>query len=260
MIRGRSYGTIMRAIGYVLIVIVAFTAILLNALYGHYVYGSTHEQALSKYAIYIHLDARGTSANILYDVTVSWDGTPLHNNTIQYNSNSVQEVGDRQIVSLQHGFSDCQVGWSPPLYRYGVDLLRSTIDYIQGRQLNQEPYTPIFADIKGTAQHITPKGHAQFIPICTNAESTSFRYSVSTDVSFDVYFVPSGREAQNYMAHNGTFDAYSGCHALNRHSYTGFCSNVGPDSGLLIVLLEDPGNALTRISVNLHEITSSPAV
>lgn len=252
----------MKAIIYVILVLVAFTAILLNALYGHYIYGSPHEQALSKYAIYVHLDAQrqSTSANILYDVTVSWDGTPLQNDTTQYNRNSVQDIGGRQVVSLQHGFSDCQIGWSPPLYRYGVDLLRSTINYIQGTQLNQEPYTPIFVDVEGTAQGIESEDHVQFIPICTNAESTSFRYSISTDTLFDVYFVPSERHLNNYLERNGTFDAYSGCHALNRHSHTGLCNNVGPNSGLLIVLAENPEHTLTRVSVNLHEITSSPDV
>lgn len=250
----------MKAITYVILVGIAFTAILSNALYGHYIYGSPHDQALSKYAIYIHLDAQGpnTSANILYDVTISWDGTPIQNDTTQYNSNSVQDIGGRQVVSLQHGFSDCQIGWSPPLYRYGVDWLRSTINYIQGTQLNQEPYTPIFADIQGAAQSMESKSHVQFIPICTNAESTSFRYSVSTDTSFDVYFVPSERYLDRYMERDGTFDAYSGCHALNRQSHTGLCDNVGPNSGIIIALSENPKHVLTRVSVSLHEITSSP--
>ena len=250
----------MRTITYVIVIVAALTVILLNALYGHYVYGTIHEQALSKYVIYIHLDAQSTSANILYDVTVSWNGTPLQDDPIHYNSNTVQNMGDRQVVSLQHGFSDCQIGWSPPLYRYGVDWLRSTISNIQGMQLNQEPYAPIFADVPGDAHGIESKGHVQFIPICTDAESTSFRYSISTDASFDVYFVPSEIYLHNYLERNGTFDAYSGCHALNRHSYTGLCNNVGPDSGLLIVLSENPDHALTRVSVNLHEITSNPDI
>lgn len=248
----------MKVIVYVILVVVAFTAILLNALYGHHIYGSPHEQALSKYSIYIHLDSQSTSANILYDVTISWDGTPLQNDTMQYNSNSVQDIGGRQVVSLRHGFSDCQIGWSPPLYRYGVDLLRSNINYIQGTQLNQEPYTPIFADVEGTAQYIKSVGHVQFIPICTDAESTSFRYSVLTDALFDVYFVSSEEHLHNYLEHSDEFDAYSGCHALNRHSHTGFCNNVDPHSGLLIVLLENSEQVLTQVSVNLHEITSNP--
>ena len=256
----------MKTVTYVVLVSVAFTAILLNALYGHYVYGSPHDQALSKYAIYVHLDPQRqpSSANILYDITISWNGTPSQSETAHYNSNSVQNIGSRQAVLLQHGFSDCQTGWNPPLYRYGADLLRSTINYIQGIQLNQDPYTPIFADMQGYAQdgeHI-PKGYVQFIPVCTNANSPSFRYAISSndnDISFDVHFVPSEKELGNYLYDNSTFSEYAGCNVSNHHRYTGFCSNVGPDSGLLIVLSDNLKHSLTRLSVNLHEVTSIPA-
>lgn len=259
----------MRTALFVVLVAAAFAAILLNALYGHLLYGSPHGQALSKYAVYVHLQPpwQSASANILYDVTVSWDGSPAESGAAPYNSNKVQSQRGRDLVLLQHGFSDCQVGWSPPLYRYGADLLRSHIGHMAGERLNADPYTPIFADVANTAHAdsrqaaLVKDGYVQFVPVCTDRDTTSFRYAISVDgreAAFDVHFVPAKQELHDYLAGDGSFEEYAGCGARNRHSHTGFCGDIGPDSGLLLVLPDNLQGSLIRVSVNLHEVTSSP--
>lgn len=259
--RGRTYG---------MLAAVAIGVILVNTLYGHHVYGFLHDQSLSKYSVYVHLQPgwKSSPANILYDVTVSWDDS-VREDASPYNINRVDSQQGRQVVLLYHGFSDCGSSWSPPLYRYAADLTRSTIRNIQGAQLNSDPYAPVLPDEPNTAYpeseqaDLVRSGYAQFVPVCTEQEESSFRYAVSVndpEVAFDVYFVPSAREAADYFKDDGSFEAYGPetCGASNRHSYSGYCGGVGPESGLLIILPDRLEQSLTRVHVSLQEVTSSP--
>ena len=255
---------------YMMLAAIAFIIILLNALYGHHIYGSMHEQALNKYSIYVHLQPGWLShpANIIYDVTLSWNGTVQEDPAV-YNTNRVDTVQGRQVVLLYHGFSDCNSSWSPPLYRYAADLARSAIRNIQGLQLNSDPYMPLLPDTPNEAYPdsrqaaLVRSGYPQFIPICTTQGDSSFVYTVSVsdpEVAFDVHFVPSSQESLDYFLDDGSFDEYhhDTCGALNRLSYTGSCAGVGPDSGLLIILPDQLRQSLTRVSVSIHETTSIP--
>jgi hypothetical protein len=58
----------------------------------------------------------------------------------------------------------------------------------------------------------------------------------------------------------GEFPKYAAgsCGAANRISYTGMCDNVGPDSGLLIILPDILDQSLTKVSVSIRQVTSSP--
>lgn len=259
----RVYRTV-RGRTYVMLVAVVLGVIFLNALYGHHLYDSLYDQSLNKYSVYVHLQPGWNSApaNILYDVTVSWNGesTP---DAIHYNTNTVSETQNKLVVLLRHGFSDCNSAWSPPLYRYGVDQLRSVIRNAQGLQLNLDPYVPRLPDMPNTSYSkaeqasLVKHGYAQFIPVCISSESSSFVYTVSVndpDIGFDVHFVPSLQEAEDYFSPDTSFDEYD-CAALNRHSYTGYCSDVGPESGLLVVLPDRLQQSLTQVTVSLQEIS-----
>ena len=248
---------------YAVLVAVAFSLILLNALYGHHVYGSPYGQTLSKYSVYVHLQPGWSSApaNILYDVTVSWNGSPPEGDA--YNSNRLVSQQGRDAVVLQHGFSDCSHGWSPPLYRYGADVLRSHIRHVQGLQLNTDPYVPHLPDIPGgtdsdAAKSLIRDGYAQFIPVC--GDGPSFMYSVSVNdpsAAFDVHFVHSA-EALDEFLRGGAFPPHDSCGASNRVSHTGSCSGAGPDSGLLIIIPDTLSQSLTRLSVSIQQTTSIP--
>lgn len=253
-----------KAGAYAVLVAVAFSLILLNALYGHHVYGSPYGQALAKYSVYVHLQPGWSSApaNILYDVTVSWNGSPPEGDA--YNSNHLVTQRGREAVVLQHGFSDCSHGWSPPLYRYGADMLRSHIRHAQGLQLNTDPYVPHLPDIHGDIrpdgvhESLMRDGYAQFIPVC--GDGPSFMYSVSVndqDAPFDVYFVPSAGALDEFLR-GGAFPPHDSCGASNRISHTGSCGGAGHDSGLLIILPDTLDQSLTRVSVSIQQSTSSP--
>lgn len=245
-----------------LMVIAAFCIILLNALYGHHLYGSPYGQSLNKYSVYVHLQPgwHSAPANILFDVTVSWNGEPTPD-AIPYNNNTVSHIRGKEVVVLQHGFSDCNSSWSPPLYRYGADMLRSLMYNVQGLQLNLDPYVPHLPDKPNTTYTDSEQasliyhGYAQFIPVCTQDLVSSFTYAVSVNdpnIGIDVHFVPSAQEATDYFLDDNAFEAYD-CSILNRHSHTRYCPDVESGAGLLIILPDRLQQSLTRVVVSLQE-------
>lgn len=258
----------MNARVYVVLVALAFCGIILNALYGHLLYGSPYGQTLTKYTSYVHLQPGWESApaNILFDVTISWDGYSREGD--DYNSNRIEYQQGREVVVLQHGFSDCSHSWSPPLYRYGADMLRSHILYMQGLQLDTEPYVPRVPDIHNESYpdsvqtELVRNGYAHFIPVCSDVYPASFQYAIwvnDPDLAFDAYFVPSSQSVYDYLQ-GGPFSVYSGelCGVANHVSYTGTCRDMGPGSGLLIILPDRLDMSLTRVSVAVLQVTSSP--
>ena len=106
-------------------------------------------------------------------------------------------------------------------------------------------------------KQIATTSYAQFIPICTTKENTSYEYSISINDQnswFDVYFVHSQEQFQNYL-NSDTFHYYlqDGCSTQNHQSFSGTCNNVGKDSGLMIIIPDNLDQSLTKIRVNLHE-------
>ena len=73
-------------------------------------------------------------------------------------------------------------------------------------------------------------------------------------LGFDVYFVPSIKELDNYRQ-NSNFNYFQNdsCFGHNLQSFSGSCDNVEKDSGLLIILPDELHNSLTKISVNMQE-------
>ncbi len=258
----------MRSIRYGIIIAAALGLILLNALYGHHLYVSPSQQSLDKYSVYVHLQPGWNSApaNILYDVTLSWGHQSLPDDVV-YNTNQIVTQNGREAVLLYHGLSNCESSWSPPLYRYGSDTLRSLVSYAQGTQINTDPYSPLLPDIPNTTysdsvQYDTIRnGYVQFIPVCTSESSSTLQYSISINdpgVAFDAHFVPFMPDYADY--YQDSFERYTepGCSVSNRHSYTGYCSNVTAGSGLLIAIPDSLQKSLTNIDIFVQETTSTP--
>ncbi|MBT5200699.1 MAG: hypothetical protein HOK63_05655 [Thaumarchaeota archaeon] len=265
----------MKRIFYVLPVI-AFVLIFTNAFFGHLIFGSPYDQEINKYSIYVHLqqDWNSYPGNILFDVTQVWSNPNDDKNNfsknpsdisslINYNSNQLQYQNNKSFVELKHEFSNCESNWQPMLYRYVVDNFRSKINSVKGTQLNDDPYISIFPNIKNhnhddEKQHeLLTHGYAQFIPICTVNEFSSYEYSILLNdekIAFDVYFIPSENEISNYFTLD-SFEFYSekGCFAENYHSFNGICNNVGKDAGLLIVLPDNLESSLTKVVISIHE-------
>ena len=271
----------MKTIFYVLVTCLAFVLILLNAFFGHLLFDSPYGQDINKYSIYIHLQSSWQSypGNILYEITDVWSNPEAKSNPnvsnydpsistsliTNHNYNQLQFQNQKSFVELKHEFSNCETSWKPILYRHVIDSVRNNIEYLQGNQLNNDPYVQIFPDVPNKKydaekqQELIKHGFAQFIPICTAMDSTSYDYSVSINdenIGFDVYFVPSREELNNYLK-NQSFVFYTekDCFATNHHSFSGTCNNVSSDAGLMIILPDRLGLSVTKINVNMHEKT-----
>lgn len=269
----------MKKIIYVVIPVVAFVLIFVNAFFGHLIFSSPDGYDINKYSIYVHLQSNWNSypGNILFDVTNVWPnsnwksdagGSATNPSDISsltsYNSNQLQHQHDKTYVELKHEFSNCETNWSPSVYRYAVDIIRNKIEILQGIELDDRPYVSRFPNELNLnydmAHHknLLKNGYVQFIPICTlSQDTTSYDYAVllnDKNIAFDVYFVTSKDEVANYL-NSDTFEFYQqdGCVGENYHSYSGTCNNVGPDSGLMIVLPDNFEQSLTKLKVSLYD-------
>ena len=235
----------MKKLFYGVIPIVAFCIIFVNAFFGHMIFMSDTEQVSNKYSVYAHLQPEwnSDSKNIIFEITNSWyksdkDGNVNHvinAETKEYNINQLQYFNGKSYVELKHEFSDCQEEWQPMLYRKAVDTVRHEIEYVQGKQLSSNPDISIYPNIENknydnTQQQIKIKnGYVQFIPICTSNDFTSYDYSIKTDnpdLGFDVYFVSSSIQRENFSTPEFDYYEESGCFGQNKQSYSGTCDNV----------------------------------
>ena len=208
----------MNKILYAIIPVLAFSIIFVNMFFGHLIFASETQEVVNKYSVYVHLlsEWQSDSKNIIFDVTNSWHKSDKISNVNQvfdaeskkYNTNQLHEINDKSYVELKHEFSDCQEEWQPMLYRKAVDTVRHEIEYVQGQQLSTDPSVSVYPNIENknydnSEQQLKIKdGYAQFFPICTSKDITSYDYSVKTDnkdLGFDVYFVSSLIERENFV-------------------------------------------------------------
>ncbi|HXV66405.1 MAG TPA: hypothetical protein VD731_04170 [Nitrosopumilaceae archaeon] len=267
----------MKKILYVIFPVAAFSLILINLLFGHLLFDFGAKQDLNKYSIYIHLlpEWQSYPTNIIFDVTTSWTNPETNTNDpyydpeivfqleTEYNFNEVKYIEKKPYVELKHTFSDCKNEWKPILYRRLIDSIRSQYENIIGMQLNSDPYVVVYPKIPNNEYSLSEQktklesGFSYFIPICTSKDVTSYDYSVmikDEKVGFDVYFVPSIEELNNFQQ-NTKYNYYQkdGCFGHNLHSFSGSCDNVEKNGGLLIMVPDELQNSLTKIVVNLHE-------
>jgi len=260
----------MKTIYYGILPAVAFLLILTNTFYGNILFVSASEQAVNKYEVYVHLQPEWNvyQKNILFEITNSWDNTDsnqikFEKNVDNHTYNELQYIGDKSYVELNPW--DCQGTWKPILYKRAIDSLRNEIELFQGKQLISDSVVPMYPNIENKSygkdeQQLKIKdGFSQFIPICTSKENTSYDYSVkinSNNVGFDVYFVSSKVQQNNFHDSKNNFEYYSAdsCYAKNKKSFSGTCYDVGKTSGLLIIIPDELDRPLTNISVGLKEI------
>jgi len=262
----------MKPIFYIILPVIAFSIIFVNAFFGHLIFASESNQVVNKYTVYVHLLSEwdSDSKNIIFDVTNSWYKSNKENNVNhifnaefkEYNTNQLQKINDKLYVELKHEFSDCQEEWQPMLYRKAVDTIRHEIEYVQGQQLSSDPSVSIYPNIENKnydnseQQSKIKNGYTQFIPICTSKEITSYDYSIKTDnkdLGFDVYFVSSSIQRENFG--NSEFNSYteSGCYGQNKQSYSGTCKNIQKDGGLLVIFPDELKPWTTNVTINLYE-------
>ncbi len=263
---------------YLILPVVAFFIIITNAFFGHLIFDLSAKQDINKYSTYIHLQPEWKSypRNILFDVTTVWQNPysntndPYYESGIdvqlktEYNTNELQFLDGKSYVELRHEFSDCKNKWQPIFYKYIIDTLSHKFDYLIGLQLNSDPYTVLYPEISNSGYSISEQqsklksGYSQFIPICSSKNVTSYDYSIKINgdsLGFDVYFVPSVKERDNYHQNFASFNYYQddGCFAQNYKRFSGTCKNISKESGLLIIIPDELKASLTEITVNLYE-------
>ncbi len=262
----------MKKILYAVIPIFVFSLIFVNAFYGHLIFVSETQEVINKYSVYVHLlpEWNSDSKNLIFDVTNSWHKSDKISNTNhvfdaeskEYNTNQLRQLNGKSYVELKHEFSDCQEEWQPMLYRKAVDTVRHEIEYVQGQQLSTDPATSVYPDIanknydNSEQQSKIKNGYAQFFPICTSKDATSYDYSVKTDnkdLGFDVYFVSSDIQQENFAKDHFDYYRESGCYGQNKQSYSGTCNNLKEDSGLLVIFPDNLKPWTTKVTVNLYE-------
>ena len=149
------------------------------------------------------------------------------------------------------------------MYRRAVDSVRAQFNHLNGLQVNSDPYSVVYSNIineeynKSEQEIKLESGYSNFIPICTTKDITSYDFSVKINdekLGFDVYFVPSIKELDNYRQ-NSNFNYFQNdsCFGHNLQSFSGSCDNVEKSSGLIIILPDELHNSLTKISVNMQE-------
>ena len=232
------------------------------------------QQAINKQSVYVHLQPGWKSypGNLVYDVTNVWSRDPNQEPLSQEariaiaKQNNVEEVRythEKPYILVQNSNSNCHDSWEPHYARFGADVIRHQIEYASGMQKSSDPnitlYVPATSKQDPEEHQVQIKsGYSQFIPICTSKNTTSFDYSVRINdeaVGFDVYFVPTIAEQQNYDTDNGKFQYYTNgqCSGQNYERFSGACNNVGKDSGLLIVVPDNLTLPLTKLEVWLYE-------
>ena len=260
---------------YIIVPAAAFAILFVHAFFGQLIFNFETEQEINKYSKYIHLQPEWNSypRNILFDVTTVWSNQnpnvndPFYEHGIavtlktEYNQNELQYVNGKPFVELNHEYSECEYQWKPIAYRHAIDSAIHQFDNLAGIQQNSDPYIVQYTLQKNLAyddskqQSKLKSGYSHFIPICTSKESSSYDYNVKINddsVGFDVYFVPSIKQQENFHQ-NSDFDFYDGCFGKNYQRFSGTCSKVGQNSGLLIVIPDDLNPPLTEITVYLHE-------
>ena len=187
-----------------------------NSVYSHE--GNDSRIQVNKYANYIHFQPQWESypKNLLFDVTSVWDRV-VSEQKITYekdlkrgakiNVNTLQYLEGKPYLEVQYDYIDCNYQWIH-YARSGLDVLGSKLEYITGKQLEPDHNSALFSHIPMTGKINRESNsiyYSQFIPICTSKETTSFDYGVRIDdktTGFDVYFVPSADERQDY--HNNS--------------------------------------------------------
>lgn len=230
-------------------------------------------QAINKQSVYVHLQPGWNSypGNIVYDITNVWSRNPGEESLSsearlaiakQTNVDEILYTHEKPYILVQNSNSNCHDSWEPHYARFGADVIRHQIEYVNGLQKSSDPnitlYTPLSSK-QDSAEHdlqIT-SGYSQFIPICTSKNSTSFDYSVKINdetVGFDVYFVPSIKEQENFDS-NSKFQHYTDgqCFGKNYVRFSGTCNNVGRNAGLLIAIPDNLTSPLTKIEIWLYE-------
>lgn len=217
----------------------------------------------NEYANYVHFQPEWKSypRNLIVDVTTTWEReiipgeeeeSDITKHGAKQRQNGLQYVNSKPVVAVQYDYRDCESQW----FHYaktGLDFLGYNLNFFK-----ENTSIPNYAYSDESQKQKLQNGFAQFVPICTSKESTNYEYTVSVNddtIGFDVYFVPSHVQQWYYFQYPENFEHYSddGCFANNFQKFSGECTGVDKNGGLLIVLPDELSRPMTKISVDLVE-------
>ena len=267
----------MKSAGIIAIVVVAMIGVMVpNAFAETWYY---YVEPLPEYASYAN--------NVMELSTTAWEDANDNLQFIEVSSPQqanfqvqwVKEFGVEHVgyafgswfIEVGLGDSNC-VGemWQPYSEKYTTNIMTHEIGHVLGFDHVNDPDSIMYPTaINWEYGNVETKktltsGYAYFQPICTSKDVTTFDWHVSSDdptYGFDVYFVPSKNEFNNWID-GESFDYFDGdgCYAENMLSVGGTCEGLTQDSGLLVVMGDTATEPLTDITLNLQENNFGSAI
>ena len=263
-------------------IIIAIVAVTLIGVIVPSVFAETwyyYVEPLPEYASYAN--------NVMELSTTAWEDANDNLQFIEVNSPQqadfqvqwVKEFGVEHVgyafgswfIEVGLGDSNC-VGemWQPYSEKYTTNIMTHEIGHVLGFDHVNDPDSIMYPTaINWEYGNVETKktltsGYAYFQPICTSKDVTTFDWHVSSDdptYGFDVYFVPSKNEFNNWID-GESFDYFDGdgCYAENMLSVGGTCEGLTQDSGLLVVMGDTATEPLTDITLNLQENNFGSAI
>ena len=163
-------------------------------------------------------------------------------------------------VQVSLGDSYCLDNWKPYHPDHVFEITAHEIGHVLGYGHSTNPDDIMSAGpgsylVEEYQFNIAPN-YVHFIPLCTYQKTTSYDFTVTVDDpnGLDVYFVPNRSEYENYwVSQDFNYYSDSNCFATNVVDYSGTCSGVSRNGGLLIIPPEQLSKPLTTVSVTLQE-------
>lgn len=169
-------------------------------------------------------------------------------------------------VEIGLGDSVCDGNWLAYNPSHITSIATHEIGHIIGFEHNNDPNDIMYPEaldrqyLNEGYELTSTAGYLHFLPICSVFEVTSYDFDISIDDpnGFDVYFVSSVAEFENYGV-KPTFNYYSarGCWAENVQSFSGTCNGVSNQGGLLVVMPDNVNQDLVTVSATLQETSST---
>ena len=199
-----------------------------------------------------HLEFVQTQSEQDADVFISWvrDFGGLH---IGYNRADWIEIG--------LGDTRCGEKWFP----YSKDTIQYIAEHEIGHYLGFEHSTDpddiMYPQISFVHYDrelwdiTTAPGYYNYIPLCSDFETTSYEYQISGDDpnGFDFYFIPSYEEYEKSLSDNFDYYSDSECWKEGVQQASGTCDGISNLGGVLIITPYYADNNLITITLDLQE-------
>jgi len=185
----------------------------------------------------------------------------------EFGTETVGHVIDKWFVEVGLGDSVCYEHWQPFSANYVNYITTHEIGHVLGLQHTDDPDSIMYPIANNLEYGVVEQeftltdNYAQFVGLCTIKDVTTLNYWVSSDdptYGFDVYVVPSIDSLDDW-GDGKSFKYYSneGCFEKNFISFGGTCTGVSQGSGLLIIMNSELTNPLTKLTVEMQELTTS---